>query len=92
MSISLTGWQEESTVPYATERDTFSEAHEVLRRNPGKTPIFGMPSSFESSLEVGPLQQYGTVQHFFEICLSLPRDPYSLVDMEKLLNHLERYL
>ena len=27
---------------------------EALGRNPGKTPIFGMPSDFYSSLEDGP--------------------------------------
>ena len=37
-----------------TERDTFLEAREVLGRNPGKTPIFCMPSAFDSSLEYGP--------------------------------------
>ena len=38
-----------------TERDTFFEAHKALERNPGKTPIFGMPSAFDSSLEAGIL-------------------------------------
>ena len=39
----------------ATERDTFFKTREVLGINPGKTPIFGMPSAFYSSLEAGPL-------------------------------------
>ena len=45
-----------------TERDTFFEAYEALGRNPGKTPIFGMPSDFDSSLEVGASRNYGTLQ------------------------------
>ena len=36
-----------------TEKETFFEAHEALGRNPGKTPIFGMPYAFDSSLEAG---------------------------------------
>ena len=31
-----------------TKRDTFFEACEVLARNPGKTPIFGIPFAFDS--------------------------------------------
>ena len=38
----------------ATEIYTFFEACETLGRNPGKTPIFGMPFDFDSSLEAGP--------------------------------------
>ena len=75
-----------------TGRDTFFEAREVLGRNPGKTPIFGMPSAFDSSLKAGTLLQYGTLQKLFEICLSLEIDPDSLVEIEKLLHHQDREL
>ena len=44
-----------------TKRDTFFEARQALGRNLGKTPIFGMPSAFDSSLEVGP-SQHGTLK------------------------------
>ena len=50
----------------ATKRDTFFEPHEVLGRNPGRTPIFGMPDGFDSSLEFGPSLHYGTLQPLFE--------------------------
>ena len=64
----------------------------MLGINPGKTPIFGMPFAFDSSLEVGPSRQYGTLQKFFKSCLSLERDPDSLVEIEKLLHHQDREL
>ena len=76
----------------ATERDAFFEAREVLGRNIGKTPVLGMPSAFDSSLEAGPLRQYVTLQQFFESCLSLEKYPDALVEIEKLLHHLDREL
>ena len=75
-----------------TKRDTFFEAREALGRNPGKTPIFGMPSTFDSSLEVGTSQRYGTLQWFLEIFLSLEKDPNALVEIEKFLHRPYREL
>ena len=49
----------------ATKRDTSFEVHEALGRNPSKTPIFVMPSAFDSSLEAGPSWNHGTLQQFF---------------------------
>ena len=74
------------------ERDTFVEVRKVIGRNPGKTPIFGMPSTFDSLLEAGPSQQYGALQHFFKICLSREKDPNVLVEIEKLLHRPDREL
>ena len=42
-----------------TKRDTFFEARDAIGRNPGKTPIFGMPSTFDYSLKVGPSWKHG---------------------------------
>ena len=75
-----------------TEKDTFFEPREALGINPSKTPIFGMPSAFDSSLEVGPSWQYGTLQQFFESCLSLARDLDALVEIKKLLHRPDREL
>ena len=58
----------------------------MLGRNLGKTLIFGMPYPFDSSLEAGPSWPYGTLQQFFESCLSLARDLDALVEIEKLLH------
>ena len=44
------------------ERDKVFEAREALGINAGKTPIFGMPSAFDWSLEARPSRQYGTLQ------------------------------
>ena len=40
----------------ATEKDTFFEAKDAIGRNPGKSPIYEMPSAFDSLLEAGPSQ------------------------------------
>ena len=74
------------------ERETFFEAHEVLGRNPGKTPIFGMPYAFDSLLDVGPSRKYGTLQKFFENFLSLEKYPDALVEIKKLLHYLDSEL
>ena len=59
--VKLVGKKKEQ-FDIATKRETFFEAREALGRNPGKTPIFGMPSAFDSSLEAGPSWKYGTLQ------------------------------
>ena len=75
-----------------TKRNTFFEAHEALGRNSGKTPIFGMPSAFDSSLEDGPSWKYGTLQKKIESFLSLEKYLDALVEIDKLLHHLDREL
>ena len=72
-----------------TERDTYFEAREAIGRNPGKTPIFGMPSTFDSSLEAGPSQQYGTLKQLFESCLSLEKYLDALVEIKKLMRRTD---
>ena len=47
-----------------------------------------MSTAFDSTLETGPLRQHGTLQHFFESCLSLERDPDSLAKIKNLLHRL----
>ena len=54
MTASQLAGKKKAHFDIATKRDTFFEAHEVIGRNPGKTPIFGMPSTFDSLLEAGP--------------------------------------
>ena len=58
----------------ATERDIFFKVWDVIERNLGKSPIYEIPSAFDSSLEAGPSRQHGTLQHFFESYVSLARD------------------
>ena len=81
--------KKKSQFDITTKRETLFEAREALGRNPGKTPIFGMPSAFSSSLEARPSQKYGTFQQFFESFLSLERDPNALFEIKKLLHHLD---
>ena len=38
----------------ATNKDTFFDAKNVIRRNPSKLPIIDMPFAFDPSVEVGP--------------------------------------
>ena len=71
----------------AMEKDTFFEAKHAIRTNLSKLPIIDIPS-----VEVGPSQQHGTLQQLFESCLSLARDPKSVVDIEKLLYHQDKTL
>ena len=69
----------------ATERDTFFEARDVIGRNPGKSHVYEIPPSFDSSLEVGPSRKYGTLQNIFESCFSLARYPDALTEIENIL-------
>ena len=57
----------------------------MIGRNPGKTPIVGMPSAFDFFLEVGPLQKHGTLQQLLNIFVSLKIYLDALVDIEKFL-------
>ena len=70
----------------ATERDIFFKVWDVIERNLGKSPIYEIPSAFDSSLEAGPLVQHGTLQHFFESFLLLIRDTDDLEKIENLLH------
>ena len=58
----------------------------MIRRNPGKSPVYEIPFAFDSSLEAGPSQQHGTLQHLFESFLSLERDPDALAKIENLFH------
>ena len=60
----------------------------MIRINIGKSHVYGIPSYFHSSLEEGPSQHHGTLQHFFESFLSPERDPDTLAEIENLLHHL----
>ena len=65
---------------------TFFESRDVIGRNLCKSPVYETPSTFDSSLEAGPLQQHGTLQIFFQFFLSLERDPDALIEIETLLH------
>ena len=45
-----------------TKKEMFFQAKHAIGRNPGKFPIVEMPSSFDPSIEAGPLRQHGTLQ------------------------------
>ena len=49
-----------------------------------------MPFSFDPSVEAGPSWQHGTLQKFFESCISLERDSNTLVELETLLHHPDK--
>ena len=44
------------------EKDTFFEAKHAIERNSGKLPVIAIPSTFDPSIEAGPLWQHGTLQ------------------------------
>ena len=75
-----------------TEKDTFFEAKQAIKRNPSKLPIIDMPSTFDPSMEVGPSSQHGTLHNFFESCLLLERDSNALVNLKTLLHHTNKTL
>ena len=58
----------------------------MIGRNVGKSPIYEIPSSFDSLLEAGPSQKHGTLQNFFEHCSSLTKDSNALVELENMLH------
>ena len=60
----------------------------MIGRNPGKSHVYEIHSTFDYSLEEGPSWKYGTLQYFFEIFLSLERDPDSLAEIESMLHRL----
>ena len=68
------------------KKDTFFEAHNLIERNLGKSPIYEMPTALDSSLEVGPSRQHGTLQKLFKRFFSLARDLDSLTEIESLLH------
>ena len=74
------------------DKDTFFGEKHTLEINLGKLSIIDMPSAFDPSVEAGPSRQLSTLQQFFDICLSLPRDTEALVDLEKLLYHQDKTL
>ena len=51
-----------------------------------------MPSTFDPSVEAGPSRQHGTLQQFFESCLSLARELEALVNIEQFLYHQNKVL
>ena len=58
----------------------------MIGRNPDKLTVYEIPTAFDSTLVVGPSRQHGTLQNFFEIFLSLVRDPNDLAKIESLLH------
>ena len=72
------------------ERDTFFEARDAIRRDPSKLIVYKMPPILYSTLVEGLLRQHGTLQNFFEFCLSLEKYPDALVEVASLLNRLEK--
>ena len=79
--------QKKEPFDITTEKKTFVGAWDAIGRNLGKSPVYEMPYAFDSSLEVGPLQQPGTLQLFFEGFLSLAWDLNALTKIENLLHH-----
>ena len=68
------------------DSDTFFEEHDAIRKDPGKLHVYEIPTNFYSTLVVGPSRQHGTLQNFFEICLSLEKYPDALIEIENLLH------
>ena len=68
-----------------SELDMFFEAHDTVRRDLGKLPIYEMSLVFYSTLVVGPSRKHGTLQNFFECCLSLEKDPDALNEITSLI-------
>ena len=81
-----------ATFDIAIEKETLFGAQDVIGRNLGNSPIYEMPPTFDSTLEGGPSRKHGTLQQFFESCLSLVRDLEALFDIEKLLYHQDKTL
>ena len=75
-----------------TEKETFFHSKHAIEINPSKLPVIEMQSAFDPSVEVGPSRRHGTLQQFFERCLSLARDLEALIEIEKLLYHRNKML
>ena len=86
IQVRLVG-KKKVTFDIAIEKYTFFDGKNEIRRNPGKIPIVDMPFAFDPSVEVGQLQQHGTLWNFFESCLLLARESDALVELETLLHH-----
>ena len=73
-----------------SEKDMFFEAHDTIRREPVNFYVYTMPHVFFSTLVVGPLRQHGTLQNFFECCLSLAKDIDAISEIASLLHRPKR--
>ena len=67
------------------DRDTFFKARDTIRRDLGKFPVYEIPPVFNSTLVVEASQKHGTLQSFFECCMSLEKDLDALADVMSLL-------
>ena len=45
----------------STQRETFFEACDAIRRDPGKLHVYEMPTGFDSILVAKPSRQHGTL-------------------------------
>ena len=68
------------------KKETFVEVDDAIRRDMGKLPIYEMPPIFYSTFVAGPLQQYCTLENFFESYLSLEKYPDALTKIVSLLH------
>ena len=50
------GGKKKVSFDITTEKETFFGDRDVIRRNTGKSPVDEIPSSFDYSLEFGPLR------------------------------------
>ena len=69
-----------------TERDILFEVQDAIERNPSKSPVYEIPSTFDSSLDAWPSRQHVTLQNFFESFLSLARYSDALAEIDNLLH------
>ena len=67
------------------ERETFLQARRALENDQGKAVVYDMPSTFDATSEVGPLQRSSTLRAFLEHFLSLEKYPDALAAIEALL-------
>ena len=61
-----------------------------MHKNSSNLPVYEIPTTFDSTLEVGPSRQHDTLQNVFQSCLSLARDPDTLAEIENLLHRLAK--
>ena len=81
--------QEKVQFDVDTERDTFFDSRDSMKRYTGKFPIYEIPHVFDSTLVPRPSRKHGTLQSFFEGFLSLAKDLDALAEIASLLYQLK---
>ena len=74
---------------FNTEKDTFFDIRDMLKRNTGQLPVYEMPPVFNSIKFSRSQRTVSTLKCFLESSLTLEKYPDNLVEIEIFLYRWE---